>query len=295
VNATWLDTWVSPWRRRAVLRSSHTRDDIHLAELDEATIRYREAGTGPRTLVLCTDPPVGLEMYDTLLPMLAARFRTIVFEPPAFGYSLPRAGMGFELNSIGRITGRFLQHVGASPAILAFPCVTAYAALWLARHEPLRVDGLILMQAPDWHEELRWKQQRDPKNLLGRPWLGQLLMKALKRRRIRAWYASALGRRELLAPYIDLTQRAFDDGAGFSLASAFQRLLSGAEPAFGHLDHPALVFVGTRDPSHRHTDFGTIRRYLPQARIVELAQAGHFPELEAPDAFCEAVFAQFKP
>ncbi len=151
------------------------------------------------------------------------------------------------------------------------------------------------MQAPDWQQELHWKARRDPKGLLGTPWLGQLALKLLKQQRIEAWYATALGRRELLAPYTAQTRESFAHGACFSLASAFQQLLNGPEPALGTIRQPVLLFWGGADRSHRHSDPESIRRYLPQARMVSLDDAGHFPELEASGRFSAEVRREFLP
>lgn len=295
MNGTWLDTLVTPWRRARVTRGpgSRTRPDLHFMHLRRASIRYRVAGNGGRCIVFCADPPVTLELYDELIAALAPDFRVVVFELPGFGLSLPRLGSGFELQAVAEVLREFLDGLGLAPYLLAFPCVPAYSALWLAGHYPQLVDGVVLMQAPDWQQELHWKHGRDPKNILARPYLGQILLRLLRRRRASLWYRLALGRRELLPHFSDTTECAFDHGAGFSLASAFQRHLNGPEPAFGSITQPALVVWGEADRSHPHTDRDSIRRYLPQATLLRLPQVGHFPELEAPQRFAEAVRAHF--
>lgn len=295
MNGTWLDTVVTPWRRARVHRGpgSRTRGDLHFMHLPGASIRYRLAGTGARTIVFCADPPVTLELYDELIAGLAADFRVVVFELPAFGLSLPRLGLDFGLEAMARVIREFLERLVLGPYVLAFPCVPAYSALWLASHHSELVSGLVLMQAPDWEQELRWRHGRDPKNILGRPYLGQILLRLLRRKRAGMWYRLALGRRELLEHFTQTTQCAFDHGGSFSLASAFQRHLNGPEPAFGVIHQPALVVWGEADRSHQDTDRASIRRYLPRARMVSIAEAGHFPELETPQHFAAEVRAQF--
>jgi len=287
VDATWVDTLTLPWQRRHVRRgpAAHSRPGIAFMELAQASIRYRIAGDGPQTVVLCADPPVVLELYDELIAELACDFRVVVFEMPAFGYSLPRLGLRMELQPATAVICEFLQRLGFGPYILAFPCVPAYSALWLAGHRPELVKALVLMQAPDWQQELRWKQKRDPKGILMRPYIGQLLLRLLRRRRAGDWYRLALGNQELLPRFTAETQQAFDQGACFCLASGYQHYLVAAEPAFAPIPQPALVVWGEIDRSHQGSDRESIRRYLPQARIVRIAEAGHFPELETPQRF----------
>ncbi len=291
IDASWLDSFIPPWTRRRILggAGARTRPDIHYLHLPQASIRYRCAGDGPRTLVLCADPPVVLELYDELIAALANKYRVIVFEPPAFGLSLPQTGLDFSLAATAGVIGDFLKALNAGPYVLAFPCVPAYTALVLAAEQPQLVEAVVLMQAPSWHEELRWKQRRDPQNILGRPWLGQLLLRLLRRRRASAWYRLALGRRELLPRFAAETDLAFAHGACFSLASAFQQFLTDRDPGIGTITQPALVIWGTADRSHAGTDRESIRRHLPQAQILEWPEAGHFPELEAPERFAEAL------
>jgi len=299
MDATWLDTVVTPWRRATVTRGagSRTRPDLRFMHLPQASIRYRDSGQdrndGARSIVFCADPPVVLELYDTLLRELAPDFRVIVFEMPAYGLSLPRLGLDFSLRGVAQVIAEFLRRLALGPALLAFPCVPAYSALWIARHHPELVSGLVLMQAPDWEQELRWKDGRDPKKILARPYVGQLLLRLLRRSRAGLWYRLALGRRELLEPFTEVTQSSFDHGGGFALASAYQKHLAGPEPDFGRITHPALVVWGEADRSHAHTDRASILRYVPAARIVSLPEAGHFPELEAPQRFAAAVREHF--
>jgi pimeloyl-ACP methyl ester carboxylesterase len=46
---------------------------------------------------------------------------------------------------------------------------------------------------------------------------------------------------------------------------------------------------GERDRTHRKTDPESLRSLVPHARIVRLAESGHCPHLEEPDAFVAAL------
>lgn len=291
LDASWLDTWTPPWRLRSVRRglAARSRPGVHFMELPQALIRYRIAGQGRHTLVLCADPPVVLELYDELIAALAPDWRLVVFEMPAFGYSLPRPGLRLGLEPATAVIRDFLERLALGPYVLAFPCVPAYSALWLAGHHPELVRALVLMQAPDWPQELRWKQARDPKGVLMRPYLGQILLRLLRRKRAGGWYRLALARRDLVAPFTDETQRAFDHGACFCLASGYQQYLVAPEPAFAPVRQRALAIWGAADRSHAGSDPESIRRYLPQVEVVRFDESGHFPELEAPQRFAAAL------
>ena len=282
-----FDTVSLPGKHARLRRgyAARSREGIGFLALPDCTLRYRITGTGPQTIVFCTDPPVPLELYDELIAQLAPDFRVVVVEPPGFGFSLPRFGMDFSAESGTRALIALLDHLRLGPAILAFPCVPAYIALLIAAQRPELVSALVLMQAPCWREELRWKQRRDPKNILGRPWIGQLLLRLLRRNRAGQWYALALGQRQLRAPFTAETLRGLDHGAYFSLASAFQKFLTEEAPQFGRITQPALVVWGDADRSHAETDKDSIRELLPQVQILHWPQTGHFPELEAPQEF----------
>jgi len=107
------------------------------------------------------------------------------------------------------------------------------------------------------------------------------------------WYRLALGRRELLEPFTEVTQCSFDHGGGFALASAYQKHLAGPEPDFGIIGQPALAVWGELDRSHAQTQRDSILRYVPGAKLVSLPEAGHFPELEAPQRFAAVVREHF--
>lgn len=295
MNAVLLDTLIAPWRRRRILGSAaaHSRPDIRFMELSDCTIRYREAGTRGPCIVLCADPPVPLEVYDELIALLARDYRVVVLEMPAFGFSLPRASLQLSLPAASATVERFLRQLARGPYLLAFSCVPAYVALWIAARAPELVAGLVVIQAPHWDEELHWKARRDPRQMLARPWLGQVLLKLLKRRRAGAWYQFAIGQRQFVAPFTAATEHALAHGACFPLASAFQQFLVAGAPEIEPPRQPALVVWGGADRSHAQTDKDSIRRHLPQARIEHFDSAGHFPELEAPQRFADLVKTMF--
>lgn len=135
------------------------------------------------------------------------------------------------------------------------------------------------------------------------PVLGQTAMLAMHAAVVDSWYRVALGGgradplRGPLEAQAHVARRA---GAHNSLASAFQMLThehageGGIVAASAPTEPlPALSVWGATDRSHRGTDRSTSLLGWPgaAAEAVEFPEAGHFPELEAPSAFADAVAA----
>ena len=57
------------------------------------------------------------------------------------------------------------------------------------------------------------------------------------------------------------------------------------------VDLPVLQVIGEKDPVHSAKGARWLQERLADARLVELAGCGHYPMIEAPDAFDEALLA----
>jgi pimeloyl-ACP methyl ester carboxylesterase len=273
--------------RRAV--ASTRKRGYGVFDAGTALIRYRTAGRG-QPIVFAADPPVVLEQYDELVRELAFDHAVTIIELPGFGFSAARSGFDFSVSAVTRVVTSFLDTLGSAPFVLAFPCATAYSAVAIANDRPDLVSAVVLAQAPSWSEELAWKARRDPKGILSTPFLGQLALRARRRTRSPDWFKAAAGSLRRCHQFIETTDAAFDNGATFSLASAFQRFLVGA-PALAPVQVPALFVWGLADRTHRRTDRLSSRTLARDAHIIEAPELGHFPELEDPQWFGRSVRA----
>jgi pimeloyl-ACP methyl ester carboxylesterase len=167
--------------------------------------------------------------------------------------------------------------------------VAAYGAIDIAERFPNLVSHLVLIQAPSWAEQIKWKHGRDRSGVLSRPLAGQVVLQALKRKSAPRWFDAAVGNRDMLADFVETTDRALRAGACFCLASAFQRYLTDTPPRLAAIEQPSLIFWGEADKSHRRTDKASSRMYCPDAEEVFVAHAGHFPELEQPELFAQKI------
>lgn len=268
---------------------------IETVDVARATLRIRTGGAGdsPRTVVMALDPPNVLEHYaQPFIAWQRASARLVAFEPPGFGQSTAPRGYRHGLDEAASIVVALLERLASpKPAVLAFPCLSAYVALRVAHERPDLVGGLVLMQAPSWSEERAWADRVDRRGVLRTPGLGQLALLFRSDPIVRSWYKAAVADPERGAHLAAIANETLDHGARFPLASAFQAAFRGdaAPPPRLQADIPALHVWGRRDRSHRASDPASVREHAPHAEVVTMEDVGHFPELEAPVAFRDVV------
>lgn len=258
---------------------SRSRPDIRFFDSGVTQYRYREQGTGP-VIVFAADPPVTLEMYDRLLAVFSKRFRTIVVELPCMGFSAARASYGFGFEESADDVARFLKAVAGDGAILAFSCAAGMAAVDIAVRHPTLVSALALIQTTDWEGFQRWKAARDPKNVLGKPFLGQVAMRKMGPKRAPDWFRLATGNKAMVEPFCQCAAETMAEGAGWALASAYQRYLRAGPSPLGRPKQPILVIWGKADRSHGPDAPERTRTLGDNVRLVEIAHVGHFGDLE---------------
>lgn len=283
---TWLAARLDTFGAAKKQREAHsgwpskTRQDIQFVRCGGVQFRYRERGKG-QPIVFTADPPVTLESYDELLERYSTRFRVIVFELPAMGFSHADVDFDFRFQALNDSIAAFLSEVVGQPAALAFSCVAGLAAVDIARRHPTTASHLIQIQCPSWTEEVRWKKSRDPKNLLGTPFVGQLLMKKLRVNRAKPWLTLSVGRKDLMPALCSCAQASVDHGAGWHLATIFQSYLTDESPPFSSVNTPTLAIWGDLDGSHQGTDrASSLWMSSGHKALVTLDHVGHFPELE---------------
>jgi pimeloyl-ACP methyl ester carboxylesterase len=280
--ATRLDTWNGSQKMRRFRNGwpSQTSKEINFYRSPKVQYRYRTAGSGP-TIVFSADPPMTLEVYDDLIALFASQFRVIVVELPAMGFSATQQDFSFDFRETSDDIANFLQAVAGTQAILAFSCVAGLAAIDIAVRYPQLVSHLTLLQTGDVAAFARWKSGRDPKGILAKPIVGQMVMKNLASKRMPAWYRLSVGKKDMLEHFCNCAERSFAHGAMWSLASAYQVTmdpsLTLAEPA-----QPMLAMWGLSDRSHPPENVESAKRLSRNLHFVSFPQLGHTPELEDP-------------
>ncbi len=260
-----------------------SRQDIRFFETNKVVFRYRDVKgpMGAPTLIFSVDPPVSLEQYDELLDRASKDFRVIVFELPGMGFSPSKRSFRFGFTETNDVVAAFIEQVAGHQCTLAFSCGAGLAALDLAHRRPELVSSVVLIQTTDVARFDRWKAARDPKNVLAKPFLGQLAMRKLAKQRMPVWFRLALGRKDHEERFCQCSKEALDHGALWSLASAFQTYLR-PDLVLAPITQPALALWGETDGSHPVENRDAIRSLAPGVVIRSFDQLGHFPELQDP-------------
>ncbi len=259
---------------------------MRTVKTERGHIRVRTAGVGERRVVFACDPPNGLEVYGPLFARLKPHARVMAFEPPGFGRSTASRQHRHTLDDSVESIIALLDAEGGAPSVLAFPCVAAYAALIVAARRPDLVKGLVLIQAPSWTQQRAWADRVDRGGVLRAPVIGPLVNAASNQSIAGKWYATVVPDPEASRRFAMFAIEAMEHGARFPLASAFRGLfVRSPEPTFAPVDCPVLGVWGDKDRSHARSNFESLLEHAPHAELHTMSGVGHFPELEASDAF----------
>lgn len=249
--------------------------------------RYLEAGSG-RTIVFTCDPPMTIEVYGPLVEAFASHFRVIVVELPAMGFSAATADYAFGFRETNDDLAAFLRNVAGKGSIFAFSCAASLAALDIAGRMPELASHLALIQAGGTEAFAIWKAGRDPKGILARPIMGQLVMARMAPKRMPQWYGLSVGRKEQIPHFCACAERSFAHGAMWSLASAYQIYMA-QRAELRRPAQPILSIWGAADRSHPASNAHSLARLYKGVRTATFDNLGHTPELEAPDLVLAAI------
>lgn len=266
--------------------------DSRWLALETCTIRYIRVGNpdADTTVILAPDPPNTIEHMEELIRMLEKNFQVVAFEGAGFGYSTAAMAYDFSIEHNANVIIDLLEKLQIKNAILALTCVAAIPALRVANKRPDLVVGLVLGQVPSLEEAKVWAKRVDFKGLIGTPYIGQIVLRLMRARLADIWYKNALRKGADRQAYTEKAVDAFNRGARFSLASAFQALLQDATQAADLVARQrAIVLWGASDRSHKKTDKRSILDVLPNGKVVELENCAHFPDIEMPGEFEKSI------
>jgi haloalkane dehalogenase len=279
VPPSWVDREAYPFRPRTLALPEGT-----LSYLDEG----QSEGQGEPILFVHGTPTWSFE-YRHLVRALSAHHRCIAPDHLGFGLSQRPADFPYTPEAHARVLAAFVDKLGLERFTLVAHDYGGPIALPLALARPERLAGLVLLNT--W----MWSFADQPDLAKKARFAGGRLGRFLYRRfnvSLRTLTPYAYGDRRKLTPAIHrqyLAPFPHADERGRVLWTLARSLL-GSSAFFDGLWQqrarlagvPALILWGMRDRALGPALLERWRTALPQARVVELAEAGHWPHEEAP-------------
>ncbi len=258
------------------------RVEEHTITLDDSPVFYRSAPAADPPPLFLHGIPTSSDDWSELLD------RTGGLAPDLLGFG--RSGKGghldYSLGGLSEFLIRLLDELEIDRVKLVAHDWGAAVGLMLVEQQPERVERMVLcnplvpVPTLHWHRLARaWR----------RPVVGELVMgattKALLARALRrasatpdAWSGSL----------IDAVWQQFDQGTQRAILRLHRatdaRLLVGMTQALGDVSQPTLIVHGTQDPWLDPRDIDELAVRLPNAQMIRIEEAGHWPWRETPAA-----------
>ncbi len=247
------------------------------ANLGDATIHYRDAGSGNDAILLLHAFPLSSEMWTPQLSYLGTRFRVIAPDYRGLGQSRP-ATDALTLDLIVDDLVGLLRQLGIRRAAVAGLSMGGYVAFALYRRAPDLVRGLALCctkATPD-NEEQKAAREASAQAVLSKG-LG--------------WMAKDFAPRVLRpAPDPDVlanVQALIRAGTPEGVASAQRAMARRVDsvPTLSLIRCPTIVVAGEEDQLMPAGEALRMVNTIRGSRLVRIPAAGHMANLENPSAF----------
>jgi pimeloyl-ACP methyl ester carboxylesterase len=258
----------------------------HRAEVKGVGVFYREAGPKDApTIVLLHGFPSSSRMYESLIPLLAARYHLIAPDYPGFGQSdaLPPSRYAYTFDHLAETTNALLEQLGINHYSIFMQDYGAPVGYRILLAHPERLQALVVQNANAYEEGLgaKWKgiaaYWADPKAHPEVP----AVFTSLEAAKIRHAGGSAAPERYNPETWIEeyefLSRRGqqeiqesllYDYRTNVASYPAWQAWLRQHKP-------PTLVVWGRNDSSFIGPGAEAYKRDVPDAE-VHLLDAGHF-------------------
>ncbi len=257
-----------------------------VATISGTRLHYVDVGRGAPPLVLLHAFPLHLGMWDEQVVALSPGRRIILPDLPGFGGTDPRPDPGATtIDGFADLVAGLMASLEVGPAVVGGLSMGGYVALSLLRRHPEKVAALVLADTragADTPEvvERRNAQQRQA----GEEGTDRLVESML----------SSLLSDDTRANRPDVVERVRALMHGCSAAGvigALEAMKNRADsvPMLETIDVPVLVLVGEHDGPAPPDVAAAMADAIPNARLEVLAGAGHLSNLEAPEAFNQAL------
>jgi len=260
-------------------------------------IHYVDEGEG-RPILLMHGNPDWSFLYRKMIPQLAGRFRCIAMDYPGFGLSVHPAGYGYLPSEHAAIVSELVDHLDLQDAVLMGQDWGGPIGMDVASRDSDRFTGLVLGNTFFFPSTFR--MQRIFSKVTGTRFMQrQLIERSLFVRRI----MKAL----VQVPMSHAEFAHYDDVAGTPESrighAVFPKAIVGETPWLAELearvvanlsDRPLLRVMGLKDtPLTTRAMLSKWDELYPNAVKLDLPDAGHYFQEDAPDEVSAAIVEMF--
>jgi 3-oxoadipate enol-lactonase len=257
-----------------------------VATISGTRLHYVDVGRGAPPLVLLHAFPLHLGMWDEQVVALTPGRRIILPDLPGFGGTdpLPDPG-GTTIDGFADLVAGLMRSLGAGPAVIGGLSMGGYVALALVRRHPETVAALVLANTraaadtPEVIERRNAQQEQvteEGTDRLIEAMLGNLLSDDTRTNR---------------PDVVERTRALMHGCSSAGVIGALEAMKNRADsvPLLETIDVPALVVVGEHDGPSPPDVARAMADAIPNSRLEVLPGAGHLSNLEAPEAFNQAL------
>ena len=267
-------------------------------QVDGINLFYRQLGTGPDLVCLHGFPTSSWD-WHLILPELARHFRVTVFDLPGYGLSDKPPGRSYSLLKQMDTVSLLLRNLGInSPVVLSHDMGDTLACEWLFRlsdgQEVPEMRKLVMLNGglyPDIHQPLLTQR------MLRTPVIGELTARLSSWRVFMHQFPKVYARPELFnAAHYQAQWSLLLHNEGrrvlAKVACYMKERLRYKERWLGTLHKtnlPVHLIWGQQDPIAVPAIADRLVRLRPQTGLTVIPEAGHYPQLETPEAVADAI------
>ena len=256
-------------------------------------MHYVDEGSGEPVLFVHGTPTWSFE-WRHVIRALRANWRCIAPDLMGFGLSDRPREFSYTPEAHAEALAEFVRRLDPGPLTLVVHDYGGPIGLPVCLRDPERVTRLVLINT--WMWSFRGDAGMERKARVAGGPVGRWLYRWANFS-LRVLMPTAYGDRRKLTPEIhrQYLDRFPDRWSRGTVLWALARALLGSSDYFDSLwaqreklrGRPTLMLWGMRDPAFRPDQLARWRDALPEARVVELAEAGHWPHEEVPERVVE--------
>ncbi|HZA60418.1 MAG TPA: alpha/beta fold hydrolase [Actinomycetota bacterium] len=282
-------------RRPSWLPAAEYPFESRFVDLDGHLIHYVDEGSGP-TLLFVVAGAAWSFVFGPVIERLRGHFRCVALDLPGSGLSVPAEGYEPGIEAACSVLERFVLELDLRDVTLVVHDLGGVVALGVAARHPELVRGMTVIETFGWPiSEENPKVARMLRMVSGRAFRGingatNVLAGATSTGLGVGRHLSRAGRKAFRGPFRDREVRraALLMLRDATVAVAYLRGVDRSLTTTLH-DRPLLLVFGGKSPVRKEgfPDQWTAR--FPEARLVVVEGAHHFPHMDEPDLVAEAI------